>query len=119
VAFGLRFSNLTNRGVLTHGPYSWSRHPAYFTKNLFWWLSSVPILTTGSIVDAARATILIAVVSGVYYWRARTEERHLMLDPEYVAYWQWMERHGPVPRFFAWLFGRRTAGPAEAAAVVA
>lgn len=114
VAFGLRFSNLTNRGILTHGPYAISRHPAYLAKNLFWWLSSVPILTTGSIVDAARATILMAVVSGVYYWRARTEERHLKLDPDYVAYWEWMERNGPVPRFFAWVFGRSQAdAPAD------
>jgi len=114
VAFGLRFSNLTNRGILTHGPYAISRHPAYLAKNLFWWLSSVPILTTGSIVDAARATILMAVVSGAYYWRARTEERPLKLDPDYLAYWEWMERNGPVPRFFAWVFGRSQAdAPAD------
>ncbi|WP_436428256.1 hypothetical protein, partial [Enterococcus faecium] len=36
VAFGLRFSNLTHRGILTHGPYALSRHPAYLAKNLFW-----------------------------------------------------------------------------------
>src|SRR3546814_20885855 len=36
VAFGLRFSNLTHRGILTHGPYRWTRHPAYLSKNLFW-----------------------------------------------------------------------------------
>jgi protein-S-isoprenylcysteine O-methyltransferase Ste14 len=106
VAFGPRFSNLTNRGILTHGPYSLSRHPAYLSKNLFWWLSSVPILSTGSIVDAARATILIAVVSGVYYWRAKTEERHLLLDPDYIAYWEWMQRNGAIPRLFAWVSGR-------------
>lgn len=103
VAFGLRFSNLTNRGILTHGPYAWSRHPAYLSKNLFWWLSTVPMLSTGSWTDAARATLLMGVVSGVYWWRAKTEERHLRLDPDYVAYWEWMERHGAVPRLFRWL----------------
>ena len=36
-AFGLRFSNLTYRGVLTNGPYRFTRHPAYVSKNLFWW----------------------------------------------------------------------------------
>ena len=106
VAFGLRFSNLTNRGILTHGPYAFSRHPAYLTKNLFWWLSTVPILTTGSMVDAARATILMGVVSGVYYWRARTEERHLLLDPAYRDYNAWMARNGLVPRIFARVFGQ-------------
>ncbi|MEP6870011.1 MAG: protein-S-isoprenylcysteine methyltransferase, partial [Novosphingobium sp.] len=29
VAFGIRFSNLTYRGVLTNGPYRFTRHPAY------------------------------------------------------------------------------------------
>jgi protein-S-isoprenylcysteine O-methyltransferase Ste14 len=103
VAFGPRFSNLTNRGVVTHGPYAWSRHPAYLSKNLFWWVSTIPLLSTGTLVDAARATLILAAVSGVYWWRAKTEERHLSRDPDYVAYSQWMDRNAPVPRFFAWL----------------
>ncbi|SEM78681.1 Isoprenylcysteine carboxyl methyltransferase (ICMT) family protein [Sphingomonas gellani] len=105
VAFGLRFSNLTHRGILTHGSYAWSRHPAYLSKNLFWWISTIPILSTGSLIDAARATLLMAAVGGVYYWRARTEERHLMLDPAYAEYSAWMSRHAPVPRFFRWIGG--------------
>ncbi len=105
MAFGMRFSNLTHRGILTHGPYAWSRHPAYLSKNLFWWISTVPFLTTGSLADAARATILLAVVAGVYYWRARTEERHLSADPAYREYSEWMARNAPVPRFLAWLRG--------------
>ncbi len=106
VAFGIRFSNLTHRGILTHGPYSWSRHPAYLAKNLFWWVSTIPVLSTGSLVDAVRATVILAAVSGVYYWRARTEERHLSTDPVYRDYSAWMARHAPVPRFFRWLGGR-------------
>ncbi len=106
VAFGLRFSNLTNRGILTHGPYAWSRHPAYLAKNLFWWVSTVPILSTGTLVDAARATLILAAVSGVYWWRAKTEERHLSTDPDYVAYSEWMERNGMVPRVFRFIRGR-------------
>lgn len=105
VSFGMRFSNLTNRGILTHGPYAWSRHPAYLSKNLFWWIGAMPWFTTGSAVDAARATLLLACVSGVYYWRAKTEERHLLADPAYAEYWQWMERNAPVPRLFRWLRG--------------
>jgi hypothetical protein len=30
----------------------------------------------------------------VYYIRARTEERHLSWDPTYVAYAEWIDRHG-------------------------
>ncbi len=106
MAFGFRFSNLTHRGILTHGPYAFSRHPAYLSKNLFWWISTIPILTTGSIADAARSTILMGVVAGIYYWRARTEERHLGMDPAYQEYSAWMARNGLVPRFFAWVMGK-------------
>ena len=105
VAFGPRFSNLTHRGILTHGPYRLSKHPAYLSKNLFWWLSTLPMLSLGSWVDAVRATLILGVVSGIYYWRARTEERHLSLDPDYVAYAAWAERNAPVPRFGRWVFG--------------
>ncbi|MDH7975381.1 isoprenylcysteine carboxylmethyltransferase family protein [Sphingomonas sp. AR_OL41] len=109
IAFGFRFSNLTNRGILTHGPYALTRHPAYLSKNLFWWISTIPFLTTGSLVDAARATIILGCVSGVYYWRAKTEERHLSLDSDYRAYSAWMDRNGLVPRAFDWALGRKRA----------
>jgi protein-S-isoprenylcysteine O-methyltransferase Ste14 len=107
VAFGLRFSNLTHRGILTHGPYRWTRHPAYLAKNLFWWGSTLPFLAaTGSLADAARNTAILAAVSGVYYWRARTEEKHLSADPAYREYSAWMERNGLVPRVIVRLTGR-------------
>ena len=108
VAFGLRFSNLTHRGILTHGPYAWTKHPAYVTKNLFWWLGTLPfIVTTGNPVDMIRNSVLLAIVSGVYYWRARTEERHLMADPAYRDYAAWMERNAPLPRLIRRLKGSR------------
>jgi protein-S-isoprenylcysteine O-methyltransferase Ste14 len=101
IAFGIRFSNLTHRGIITHGPYAWTKHPAYLSKNLFWWLSGLPFLaTTGNPVDMVRNTLTLAAVSAVYYWRARTEERHLGLDPAYRAYAAWMAAHGPVTRLF-------------------
>jgi len=106
VAFGLRFSNLTHRGILTHGPYRWTKHPAYLSKNLFWWISSLPFLvTTGNLNDMVRNTVTLGLVSGVYYWRARTEERHLGADPAYRAYAAWMERNAPIPRLIRWITG--------------
>ena len=98
VAFGLRFSNLTYRGVLTNGPYAFTRHPAYLSKNTFWWLSTLPFLTTThSTVDAVRNTIILAVVSAVYFWRAKTEEAHLLAeDAKYREYHAWMAEHGLV-----------------------
>ncbi len=106
VAFGMRFSNLTHRGILTHGPYAWSKHPAYVSKNLFWWCSVLPFFAvTGNYVDMIRNTVLLGFVSAIYYWRAKTEEKHLSEDPAYREYAAWMNRHGPFPRFVRWLIG--------------
>ncbi|WHO39177.1 isoprenylcysteine carboxylmethyltransferase family protein [Sphingobium sp. AP49] len=114
VAFGIRFSNLTHRGILTHGPYRWTRHPAYLSKNLFWWFSALPFLTvTGSFTDMVRNCVLLGVTNAIYYWRAKTEEQHLSADPDYRAYSDWMARNAPVPRFFAWLTGRKPLAEAE------
>jgi Isoprenylcysteine carboxyl methyltransferase (ICMT) family len=103
VAFGLRFSNLTDRGILTHGPYAFTKHPAYMAKNTFWWIAGLPFLVTShSPIDAIRNTALMAVVSGIYYWRAKTEEMHLTPDPDYQAYSAWMAEHGPITRRLRW-----------------
>ncbi|MEM6909106.1 MAG: isoprenylcysteine carboxylmethyltransferase family protein [Pseudomonadota bacterium] len=115
VAFGIRFSNLTYRGVLTNGPYRYTRHPAYLAKNLFWWCSAMPFLvTSGSPIDAVRNTFFLLVVNAIYYWRARTEEQHLLAeDPKYRAYYDWMEQHGlitaPLARLKRALTGRRSS----------
>lgn len=98
VAFGMRFSNLTYRGVITNGPYRFTRHPAYLSKNLFWWCSTMPFMvTSGSMVDVIRNTMFLGIVSAIYYWRARTEEAHMLSeDPKYREYYDWMAEHGPV-----------------------
>jgi hypothetical protein len=112
VAFGLRFSNLTDRGILTHGPYAWTKHPAYLSKNAFWWVSGLPFLvTTDNWHDAVRNTALLAIVSGVYYWRAKTEEWHLAANPDYEPYAEWMADYGPITRRLSGR-GRRKAGSA-------
>jgi protein-S-isoprenylcysteine O-methyltransferase Ste14 len=115
VAFGLRFSNLTYRGVLTNGPYRFSRHPAYLSKNLFWWLSVLPFLVTShSPVDTIRNTVLLGCVSAIYFWRAKTEEAHLLgEDARYREYHAWMESHGAVTAPMARLL--RRARPRRAA----
>ena len=121
VVFGIRFSNLTYRGVLTNGPYRFTRHPAYLSKNLFWWCSVLPFLVTnGSPVDAIRNTFFLLVVNAIYYWRARTEEAHLLAeDPKYREYYDWMEVNGlitaPLAALKRRLFGRLTGGGASEA----
>jgi protein-S-isoprenylcysteine O-methyltransferase Ste14 len=120
VAFGLRFSNLTWRGTLTNGPYRWTRHPAYLSKNTFWWLSTLPFLvTTGNRNDALRDTAILALVSAVYFWRAKTEERHLLAeDAKYRAYHAAMDQAPTITRALNRLFaaarpGRAVVQPAE------
>jgi protein-S-isoprenylcysteine O-methyltransferase Ste14 len=114
VAFGIRFSNLTYRGVLTNGPYRFTRHPAYLSKNLFWWCSTLPFFaTSGSLTDIVRNTTILALVSAVYFWRAKTEEKHLLAeDAKYRAYHDWMAQNALITRAFGKL-GRflRPRGP--------
>ncbi len=98
LVFGMRFSNLTHRGILTNGPFRWVKHPAYLTKNLYWWLAFMPFLSTEGPVEALRNCLLLAAVSAVYWLRARTEERHLLGDPDYRAYSDWLAEHGLFAR---------------------
>jgi protein-S-isoprenylcysteine O-methyltransferase Ste14 len=101
VIFGLRFSNLTHRGIITNGPYRFLKHPAYVAKNLFWWAAAMPFLSTVGPFAAVRNCALLLAVNALYLVRARTEERHLLADPDYQAYARWIERHGPLRRLFA------------------
>lgn len=94
VSFGARFSNLTHRGIITNGPYRWSKHPAYISKNLSWWLIAVPFLPQGGIWHAISCCMLLLLVNGIYWLRARTEEAHLLRDPVYQAYAAWIAEHG-------------------------
>lgn len=110
VIFGARFSNLTNRGIITNGPYRWTKHPAYVAKNLSWWLLAVPFMAQGSAAEALRHCLLLGALNFIYVLRAWTEERHLSRDPDYVAYALWMEerslfrfvRHLPLLRHLAY-----------------
>jgi len=94
IAFGIRFSNLTHRGILTNGPYRYTKHPAYISKNLSWWLISMPFLSAASPIEALRHSLLLIAVNTIYFFRARTEERHLSFDPTYVDYAKYIEVKG-------------------------
>jgi len=105
-AFGLRFSNLTNRGIITNGPYRWSKHPAYISKNLSWWLISVPFVAGAGAAQALQSCLLLAAVNAIYFLRAKTEERHLSRDPHYQAYADYISRRGLWARLRRVAFGR-------------
>ena len=98
--FGCRFSNLTHRGILTNGPYRWTKHPAYISKNLAWWLTFVPFIISQNLADSLRRSALLLLWNFVYYLRARTEEAHLSQDPQYLAYAEFI-RHRGIFRWFS------------------
>lgn len=90
VVFGMRFSNLTHRGIITTGAYAFIRHPAYAAKNFSWWCVMMPYVIYEAI--SRRSAIALIQILGLlgmtalYYLRAITEERHLSIDPEYRKY---------------------------------
>jgi protein-S-isoprenylcysteine O-methyltransferase Ste14 len=99
VSFGMRFSNLTNRGILTNGPYRWMKHPAYVSKNISWWLISVPFVTNSPDQSVLRNCLALLCLNAIYVLRAKTEERHLMRDPAYVEYSAWMKTNSAYAKF--------------------
>jgi protein-S-isoprenylcysteine O-methyltransferase Ste14 len=115
VSFGLRFSNLTNRGVVTGGPYRFTKHPAYLSKNLSWWLSSLPFAVAGG-GEAVRHVLMLLALNAIYFLRARAEERHLSEDPRYVAYALWMNDHGLLRGLGRWFPSLRYRPPPAGAA---
>lgn len=82
LALGWKSSNLTNRGIISSGPYKYVRHPAYISKNLSWWIMGIPFI----VITPIPAILSLLVWSFIYYLRAMTEERHLMSDPDYAEY---------------------------------
>jgi len=98
VHFGLRFSNLCNRGVLTAGPYRYMKHPAYFAHVANAWLLCLVLLPAGG-VPTGPALWLVPVAFTLFYWlRAKTEEQHLREEPAYVAYAEWIAQNGILAR---------------------
>jgi protein-S-isoprenylcysteine O-methyltransferase Ste14 len=90
VVFGMRFSNLTHRGIIRTGAYAFIRHPAYAAKNFSWWCVMMPYVIYQA-VSQNSAAVLVQILglmgmTGLYYLRAVTEERHLSIDPEYQEY---------------------------------
>lgn len=92
LVFGVRFSNLTHRGIIRTGPFAIIRHPAYTSKNIGWWLGIFPVLLYLYAIGKVQfsfvllSTIALVGQSYWYYLRAITEERHLSIDPAYRQY---------------------------------
>lgn len=82
VALNFKASNLTNRGIVAHGPYRWVRHPAYVAKNTAWWIGAMPtfyaVFTNNGLKAGLYSLAAIVAWTFIYYMRAITEERHLL-----------------------------------------
>ena len=53
-------------------------------------------------VDTIRNTFVMGLVSAVYWWRAKTEEKHLLAeDAKYREYHVWMGENALIPRTLA------------------
>lgn len=78
VSLGFKASNLTNRGIVSSGPYRYCRHPAYAAKLGIWVIETLFFGTYGVGLFLGFALI--------YVMRAVTEERHLAEDHAYVDY---------------------------------
>ena len=100
VIFGIRFSNLTHRGIITNGPYRYFKHPAYLSKNLFWWCVYMPFLSIAGGSEAFYNCALLLLVNAIYYMRAKTEEKHLMQDPAYRQYSAWIAENSLLMKIF-------------------
>lgn len=92
--FGIRSSNLANRGIITTGAYRFSKHPVYVAKCIVWFLAWMPFLAGANPLDGLRLTALFFSVCGIFGLRALAEEKLLALDHVYVAYALWMDEHG-------------------------
>ncbi|WP_444884067.1 methyltransferase family protein [Microbulbifer sp. PSTR4-B] len=86
LSFGLRFSNLSYRGLVDRGPYKYLKHPAYASKVCYWWLLSVPFVSPLGFWGVIQNFVCLAGVSWIYFMRAREEERFLSGFPEYREY---------------------------------
>ena len=105
-SFGLAYSNLAYRKVVTWGPYYFTQHPAYVVKLLSFAMLSVPWVDLRGNAGRGRAlrnVICLLCLGGVYVLRAATEERHLMaVSEEYRDYSRMMaERWG---KWGSWCF---------------
>jgi len=88
-SLGLKASNLTNRWIISHGPYKYIRHPAYICKNTAWFIGAIPMFImalTSENLSFITVCIWVFWWAFIYYLRAMTEENHLSFDPDYIEY---------------------------------
>ena len=94
LTFGIRFSNLTYRGLMSTGLFRLTKHPQYVSKMLNRFFFYVPFLSMAGFYGSFKTMMMFCALCFVYYLRAKTEENHLSRYPEYVTYAYWVNEHG-------------------------
>jgi len=89
----MRSSHLSNRGIITNGPFRLTKHPVYVVKCFAWTVTFLPFLSQNTLRGDLSHGLSFFAFCGVYFMRGWIEERLLSTDPDYVAYALWMEEH--------------------------
>lgn len=100
--FGIRSSNLTNRGIITSGPYRYCKHPVFASKCASWLVMWLPFVMGDTVLECIRLSLAWVGLCVVFGARCWAEERILAEDKDYVVYALWVDKHGifaPISRF--------------------
>lgn len=96
---GIRAANISMRGIITTGPFAFTKHPIYVSKCFQWACLYFPVLNAVGVVNPIQSGMLFLLVCAIYVGRALGEERLLSTDPNYVKYALYMDQHS----MFAWI----------------
>jgi protein-S-isoprenylcysteine O-methyltransferase Ste14 len=95
---GIRSSNLTNRGIITNGPFTYTKHPVYLSKCIGWFFATLPFVNSFNAIDSIRLGIIFLLVCLIYFLRSLAEEKLLATDENYVRYALFIDDNG----LFSW-----------------
>ena len=99
---GIRSSNLTNRGIITNGPFRVCKHPVFASKCFAWFIIWLPFMNGDTVLECIRLMVAFFGMCVVFGARCWAEERLLAEDPDYVAYGLYMDQHSvfaPIARY--------------------
>jgi protein-S-isoprenylcysteine O-methyltransferase Ste14 len=100
---GMRASVNTNKGIITNGPFKYTKHPIYVSKVVAWFLATLPFISTTSFLQNTKFFIAFCCVAAGYTFRSYFEEKFLATDSTYVAYARYIDQKG-VLRFINKIF---------------
>lgn len=88
---GIRAANMSSRGIITTGPFRFTRHPIYVSKCFQWAFLFFPILNGFGILNSIQSGILFFLVCAIYIGRALGEEKLLATNENYTKYALYMD----------------------------